>query len=96
MDAVHEWIQAEKSFGFRCSDETGAWRCVYERLATGGSAARGSLPEPGKRACEPLEPNEHALIGRRGYNPAGCTRLERTAKMPITFDNGIYNGLTPP
>lgn len=44
------------------------------------------------KACEPLEPDEKALIGRPGYDPDACTRVERTAKMKVTFDEGVFNG----
>lgn len=62
-------------------------------LAFFACATRGA--QAPARACEPLEPDEHALIGRRGYDPNGCTRFERTAKVEIVFDHGIFNGLTP-
>jgi hypothetical protein len=39
-----------------------------------------------RKGCEPLEADEHELIGRPGYDPEGCTRFERTSRMTFRFD----------
>jgi hypothetical protein len=91
VDAIHEMADLERACGFTCSSKSGTWRCVRTQAPTPHATAQHA-PE----SCEPLQPEEQALIGQPGYDPKGCTRQQRTAKQQIRFDNGLFNGLHAP